>query len=606
MIGTTATALLQRLMRLGWATTAILLGAASTAGILALTHAVWADPTATVIGGASDGVQKAWFLSWFAFALAHGHNPLLTSYLSVAGHSINLMRNNAVPLWGLLMLPVTMTGGAVLSLNLATILSLVAGPVVAAMVFRRYVQHPPAAWVGGFAFGLCPFVLAEADLGHLPWVSLWFLPLTLLLLDEILVRQRYQPMRLGLALGLLLSCELLSNEELLATTVTIAALLMFLVAGYYRRRIVGHLAFAASAFTASLVIFAILGAFPLWMEFFGPGHTVHGANMSPLLFSADLLGFVVPNSHQLLSPAWATSMAANFTGDTADTTVYLGLPLLAAVVLGWARYRSDPWVRWAAGLTVLAMLLALGSQLHVGGRILDFPLPWALITRLPLMGLVMPSRIVLFALLGSCLCLAIVVDRLWSSPSPLEHLGAAAFICAAALFFAPESALYVQQLSVPRFFTGASHITIARGSYAAVVPVPNGANQADSMLWQFSSGFQFRLPWGYAIQAGPRGEALVGTASNLVIATFDSIAGGQRPSLTLAPQLVRDLELWQVHTLLVGPMPGQGRVIAWLATALHRGPKWYGSVAVWGLDEPVGAVTGTQKLPPATAAVPPG
>ncbi|MHB8323884.1 MAG: hypothetical protein ACYDEA_10200 [Candidatus Dormibacteria bacterium] len=593
-------------MRLSPPLTAILLVAASTLGVFALTHAVWANPTATVLGGGADGVQKMWFMSWFAFAVTHGQDPLVTTFLSVPGHPINLMRNNAVPLWGLLMLPVTLSAGAVLSLNLATLLSLIAGPVVAAMVFRRYVQHPPTAWFAGFAFGLSPIVRAEAQLGHLSWISLWILPLTLLLLDEILIRQRYGPRRLGVALGALLSGELLINQELEATTVTIAALLLFMMAVYYRRRIVGHVAFAAKAIAAGVVVLTILCAFPLWIEHFGPGHAVHGANLNPVLFSADLLGFVLPNSLQLLSPAWATATSAHFTGNPADTSVYLGLPLLAAVALGWARYRSDPWVRWAAILTVLAMVLAMGSQLHVGGRILDFPLPWALIARLPLLGLALPYRVVVFALLGSCLCLAIVVDRLWSSPNPLAHVGAAAFLCTAAIFFAPQSTLYVQELAVPRFFTGASHVVIPSGSYAAVVPVPTDNNQADAMLWQFSSGFQFRLPWSYAIQAGPAGAALVGTADNPVITTLDAIAGGQRPPLTLAPKLVRYLELWQVRTIVVGPMPGEARVIAWWTAALQKSPKWYGSIAIWRLHGPVAAATAQQKLPSATAAVAPG
>ena len=86
-------------MRLGRAATAILLVAGSTAAVLAVTHAAWTDPTATVIGGASDGVQKAWFLGWIAFSLTHGRDPLVTGYLSIPGHPIDLMRNTEVPLW---------------------------------------------------------------------------------------------------------------------------------------------------------------------------------------------------------------------------------------------------------------------------------------------------------------------------------------------------------------------------------------------------------------------------------------------------------------------------------------------------------------------------
>lgn len=260
-------------------------------------------PTTTVIGGSSDGVQKAWFLSWFAFAVTHKLDPLVTTYLSIPGHPIDLMRNTSVPLWGLLMLPVTLLGGAVLSVNVAMLISLIAGPMVTCLVFQRYVKRWPAAWAGGFIFGLSPFAFAEADLGHLAWVSLWFIPLTLLLFDEILVRQRRNATSLGITLGLLFSCELLINQELLATTVTTATLLLALVALYYRRRILSHLAYAVRALRAGIVVWVVICAFPVWSEFFGPGHLVHGANLKPLYFSADLLGFVLPNAHQLRRPA---------------------------------------------------------------------------------------------------------------------------------------------------------------------------------------------------------------------------------------------------------------------------------------------------------------
>ena len=43
------------------------------------------------------------------------------------------------------------------------------------------------------------------------------------------------------------------------------------------------------------------------------------------------------------------------------------------------------------------------------------------------------------------------------------------------------------------------------------------------------------------------------------------------------------LRRWRVRTVVVGPMAGQSRVVAWLTQVLKERPTWYGTVAVWQL-----------------------
>ena len=561
----------------------VLLAAVSGASAVILTRAAWADPSLSVIGGASDGVQTAWFMAWLSFALQHHMDPLVTSYLSPAGHPIYLMRNTSVPFWGLVMMPVTLAAGALFSFNVALALSLAAGPVATALVFERYVVHRWTAWTAGFLYGLCPFALAEADLGHLLWVSLWFPPLVMVLLEETFVRQTKRPLIVGGALGLLVTSQLLISEESVATTAVVAAFMLVGLSCVYRSQIRARADYALRTMGVAALVATLSSAPTLWSEFLAPGRVLHSVSMNPLLFSADLLGFILPSSHQLLSPGWASTIAARFTGDSADTTVYLGFPLVLGLLMGCTLCRSSARVRWSVVLTLVSLVLSLGSRLHIGGRILAVPLPWAVLSHLPLLNLAMPSRVVVPAMLGATWCLALVMDRLWASGRTLARAGALTLIGSAFIFWAPQSALYVQRIPDPPFFRGPDRAVISRGSYVAVAPVPNGGNQADAMAWQMMSGFRFRMPWGYAIQSSAGGQGLVGAPNNPVIAGISASAAGHPPPASVAKVSLMTLRRWHVRTVLVGAMVGQSRVVAWLMQVLKERPTWYGRVAVWQL-----------------------
>lgn len=68
-----------------------------------------------------DLAQMAWFLSWVPHALLTGHNPLITHAINVPT-GVNLMWNTSMPLAGLVMAPITLALGPLVSLNLLLIL----------------------------------------------------------------------------------------------------------------------------------------------------------------------------------------------------------------------------------------------------------------------------------------------------------------------------------------------------------------------------------------------------------------------------------------------------------------------------------------------------
>ena len=73
-----------------------------------------------------------------------------------------------------------------------------------------------AAAVGGLVYGFSPAVRGQSH--HLHMSLAFLVPLMLLALHEIVVRQRRSPWLVGAGLGLMAGAQLLIGEELLAMT----------------------------------------------------------------------------------------------------------------------------------------------------------------------------------------------------------------------------------------------------------------------------------------------------------------------------------------------------------------------------------------------------
>ncbi len=83
--------------------------------------------------------------------------------------------------------------------------------------------------VGGAVYAFSPYVVSHAAL-HLNLATAWVPPLFLLVIDELVVTRRRPPWQSGLALGVLGVAQLLISEELLATSVVAATVLVGVMA----------------------------------------------------------------------------------------------------------------------------------------------------------------------------------------------------------------------------------------------------------------------------------------------------------------------------------------------------------------------------------------
>ena len=499
----------------------------------------WSSPTTrTMRGGDGDPAIFMWFLRWVPFALAHGHDLLVTHHLNYPD-GVNLMWNTSLPLPGLLLTPVTDAWGPVLSFNLVLVLGYGLSAWCAYLAIRRFVPGHLAAGVGGLVYGFSPAILGQAS--HRLMTLAYLVPLLLL-----------------------------------AMTALLALAMLLLVVLTNLRRVRGRVAHALKGFLTAAVVFAAIAAWPLSVQLTGPQRVdgdIHERNRS-----TDLQGFVVPSSHQMIAPAAAAEQARKFVGNPA----YLGLPLLLVLGAIGVRWRSNPVVRVALALVVVSALLSLGPSLLVGGRDTGVWLPWAFFERLPLLPSLIPSRLAQMTALFAGLLLALFLQAVWKEGG-WRRLAAPAVGLLVLMPLWPSGAIPARQVDTPAFFTGPAVRELPQGGVALVLPFPNSA-VSQPMTWQAEANLWFRMPGGYFIGPGPDGRARFNTNPSQGSTTLYRIYQGKPPprlTAELRQQLAGDFVRWRVGSVVVGPMPNQAAMVGFLTELLGRQPRAIDGVYLW-------------------------
>jgi hypothetical protein len=543
----------------------------------------WQAPTSRLLGaGRGDGALMTWFLRWTPLAVSHGLNPLFTDHLNVPS-GVNVMWNTSLLLPGLLLGPLTVAFGPVLTFNLLSTLALCLSAFTATVAFRRYLGGV-AAVIGALVYGFSPYMLAQ-DRAHLQ-LSLAFLPpLLFMAVDNVLVGQRRSALLSGGVLGALAAAQLLIGEEVFALWAVMAVVQVAVMALLFPRRVASKVRYAAIAFGAAAVAFVAIAGYPVWFQLLGPQH-VSGDIQSGNRYVTDLWNFVTPTRVQAIAPDAARRLAAQFTGNFAETNGYLGIPLILILSFTVARWvRSEPVVRAAFPLALAAIVLSMGTRLHVAGHVTGIRLPWAALQRLPLLQSAVPNRFMLLGMFFCALLLGVFVDQglrwRWTGRVP-----AALLVVGALVALAPRLAVPAGEVAPPRFFTGPAVRGVPEGSVVLVAPFP-GPRTATPMTWQALAGMRYRMPGGYFVGPGPDGGPQYGATPNLLSGLLAKLSSGvpvprMDPYRRLA--YTYNLVQWRVGTVVVGAMGDhrkQARTTRMLTELLRRPPSTEGGVEVW-------------------------
>ncbi len=393
-----------------WAAAALALY--SVTAWLLLAHG--ASLTGDILGMQADPDQFIWFLYYVPWAIEH-HQLAPVTHLLWQPHGVNLAWETLVPLLGLLMTPVTLAAGPVLSFNLLTLAAPALGGWAAYFLCLELCELPLAAAVGGFIYGFSSYEAAES-FDHLNLDFTALVPLILLVVMRR-VRGRAKRGATALWLGLLLGGEFLISVEILATLCFFGAIAFVLAYAVERRSRPVLRALALDIALAAPL--ALLLASPILLPMLRDLQDLAHPHGWSIFFSIDVLNILVPTESSLIGGRFFAPLSQHFTGALDEQGGYLGLPalLLLIVVLCDAQMRRRLWLPLT--MLGLALLAALGPVLQYGGHKTGLLLPGALIARLPLLAAALPARFMLYVFLT----LAIIVS-LWLAARPGRYLRA--------------------------------------------------------------------------------------------------------------------------------------------------------------------------------------
>jgi len=551
-----------------------------TALAVLCTLSVWVSPLARLPGepgvGAFDPYNSAWWLNWTPFAVTHGLNPFTSNYLNYPT-GMNMMWNNGMPVLGVLLWPITATGGAVLTDNVITTASFALSAFFAYFAIRRYIPARFAALVGGLIYGFSPYMFAQGAVHAQQIAYAMTIPLAFLLVDEALIRQRMRPWLLGLLIAALGIVQFFILEEYFLTELIAAAVLTLILALSRRDQIRLRLPYAVRAVgTAAIVVGAALAYPVVAVQLHGPARVV-GNVRDPQVWVTDLLNLVVPTSTQLVAPHWATAVTQHFSGNLAEWDGYLGIGLLAVAAGTIARCWRQPVVRAAGVFAGLMTLLSLGPYLHVGGTQLPIPLPWWIPAHMRYIDNIQPNRLMVFAFLGLAFVVAFALSVAWRQRHGLMRAGVMAGLVVVPL--TPQLPLPWQQVSVPAYFTSAAVREIPKNAVVYTVPCPCGY-LPDALAWQMASGMRFKLIGA----ANAPGASAVGQDYLAEISLTLASHGRSFPPLSEAQRaaIVAEMRASHVSAVVLGPTPSP-TAVADLTTLLGAAPEVQHGVDVWVL-----------------------
>jgi hypothetical protein len=391
----------KRLLRRRWQIDALVIGV-YTLFALILTWPLIAHVGHYVPGNGVDDPPLTWNLWWIRHALLDlGTNPFDGDFLFYP-LGVNLAFYTLTVLNGLLSIPLQVTLGLVPASNLLLLSSFVLSGygtfLLSGYLLPRHdrfggdgdpepstsnVRSLLAPFAAGLVYAFAASKLSYAALGQWNIASSQWIPfyaLYLFKLGDHPHRWRY-PLLAALFLLFQAYAELTFASFLLLLT---ALWLVWRLAGLLRKpRAKGARRTVLDLMVVGLL--SVAGLVPVLVKMI-PDMLVEGNVLAEGtgfadVFSADLLGFLIPSVHHPLFG----SLVQRFSFDySVGQHIYLGISVLVMALMGaiyWWRRRSP--VRFWSLAAVAFWMLTLGPALRVNGHDTGLPLPFALLARLP-------------------------------------------------------------------------------------------------------------------------------------------------------------------------------------------------------------------------------
>jgi hypothetical protein len=340
--------------------------------------------------GSTDAYEYVWEQWWGKTALLDLHTDVgnLTSLYYPQGAHHPVIWSDAYLF--LLSIPLVLLSGPVLAYNVHFFASYVLTGFTTYLLCLALTRRHGASFVGGLIFALAPIRSDHASGGMLSLMLTYWLPLYVLFLIRMLKKPAANS---AVLCGVFLALSALSSPLHLLHFV-IPFTLVFLVYQHFAAKARLYDVQFLKSLVLTLAVAAAIVALPYLSLLQAESGSL--ARQGILVHSADLLGFLVPPSSQLLVER-VPALAALVTRIMPERgyTVYLGFVALLLASAGVWRTRGGAKLWVILGL--VGVVLALGPLLRLGGRLVEYSvagetgfvlLPGALLTQLPLYSLI--------------------------------------------------------------------------------------------------------------------------------------------------------------------------------------------------------------------------
>ncbi|HXW47539.1 MAG TPA: hypothetical protein VEL03_22275 [Streptosporangiaceae bacterium] len=514
-----------------------------------------------------------WMLRWWPYAISHGLDPLRTSLIGVPA-GFNLAWLTTVPPLALIVSPVTVLFGPVVSFNLLVVIAPPLAGWAAFVLCRRLTGRFWPALAGGAVYAFSAYEYNHSVPGHLDMTFSLLLPLmgylTLLWHEGRIGRNAF----IGLLTAGLLVQQFLFLETFADLTAMWAA---GLVAGYlvarrsWRPEIARLSRYVGIAY---LITFALSAPYLYYVVRNTPTGFVR---TSPQNSALNLANMVVPRPSQTLGLSflhqYSLSLASHF---TVSESCYVGIPMLLLVVAAGVTTWSSRLTRFLVIMFVFAVLVSMGPDVQTG-NLHELPLPWAELWKLPIARSAFPNRVMVFGFLA----LAVVLARWLASPAwqaTWRWLLGVLAVAGILLDIAPiATATPTASAALPPFIsTGLFRHYLTSGETVVVISTRGNAG----LLWQAETDFYVRIAGGFVSQAISRHSDLPGPIQRL-----------SDPSPAIYRQAAAFLRQAHVGAILV-----EGdKQVRWTGSLDHLGLRGQsvGGVIIFRVNRPAAATAAT-------------
>jgi hypothetical protein len=540
-------------------------------------------------GTGSDETLTQWFLAHTAYAVSHFGDPFTTDHLN-APVGVNLAAQASMIGLGIPLTPVTLLFGGPVALAVLFVAS-PAGTATAWywLLHGKLRLHWLAAAVAGLLCGFNPQLLLEtAGRNHMAMQAL----IPVLIWQILRLGQPDHRVRRGVVVGLLITWQALIGEEaLLLFAVGLAVFsAAWLALRPAERRLVGR--YACALGIAAAVSLPLL-AYPLWRQFFAPGHVTKFTGYD---------GYhATPGSYLGLPVQWALKLPAKGAWWSFPPPAALGLPLLVLALAIVVVLRRRTTVLACGVVALVFAVLSLGSRIDFGSAV-SVAGPWGWVAHAPVIDGVLPTRMILVVIPAVAVILGHGLDAALRhshaallrarSTGPIRAVPALAALaaCAALVGVAvyqllPQPYPSWRPTPVPAFVTDGHWRPYLRDGRSLVTVPVTSMFWGDGQRMATATGTEMAIAGGYFLNPDPATGAPLPTSTPTWTSTYfeRTIATGQppRPEPGDRERMLTDLRYWRAGVLVLLPQQVHAEALRVAVERLLGPPSLVAGVWLW-------------------------